>query len=144
LGHRYEKKFLSGKDRAIETVYQKLNGQEYSRKVELKEKKPAIGDKVEHKGKTYKVTGFDWGRGGTKIKLEQEGNPTWKGSTNLEGWEALNGGGRNVDKDPDYKGFVSDYAKSGGPKENFAEMFAFYAMGRLPILQKGLFEELVF
>jgi hypothetical protein len=61
----------------------------------------------------------------------------------LEGYLAAKGQNRNVDEEPDYKGFVTDYAKES-PAENFAEMFAYYCQGRLPVLQSVAFEELAF
>ena len=96
-------------------------------------------------GKTYRVTLALPDRNGFKVHLERVDDPKWKASVSLEGYLSLKGEeARDVDENPDYKGFVSEYAKRGGPGENFAEMFAFYCMGRLPVLQSVAFEELCF
>jgi hypothetical protein len=59
----------------------------------------------------------------------------------LEGWLKKTGKPREIES-PDYKGYVTDYAKESSG-ENFAEMFAFYCMKRLPATQKELFEDFI-
>jgi hypothetical protein len=50
-------------------------------------------------------------------------------------WWVRNIEGKEPERSPDFKGFITSYAEKGGPSENFAEMVAFYALGKLP---KGL------
>jgi len=146
LGHRFEHKFLKGGSKAVNQLYRLLSGQEMSRKQRYDESMvPKPGEKLTSKGKTYLVTkAVPIGGNEYKIYLQQENNPEIQASISLEGWLSSFSISRNVDADPNYIGFVSNYAKTGGPSENFAEMFAFYAMGKLPVLQSLPFESLVF
>ena len=146
LGHRYEHKFLSGKKRDIEALYQQLGHQEYERtKVDLKKKQPKPGEEITNKGVTFIVTYVIPAKGGYRVNLAVKDNPARTAHVDLETYLRMKGQvARDVDENPNYKGFVSDYAESGGPGENFAEMFAFYAMGRLPVFQSLPFEQLVF
>lgn len=145
LGHRFEAKKLSSRAGDLRRLYSLINGQEYTRKKEMRAKKPPIGDKLVDKGKTYEVAGYDVGRNGLMVVLKQEGDPRIQAKVSLEGYLSRKGegGARNVDETPDFKGFVTEYAKKT-PSENFAEMFAYYCMGRLPVLQSVAFEELCF
>lgn len=147
LGHRYQHKFLKVNG-GIEMLYRTLSGQETKRKYDrekVKEKLPKPGETLVSKGKTYVVTRAipDY-KAGYKILLEQADNPKVQAAISIDGWLSMKGEHRNFDEDPNYIGFVTEYAKSGGPSENFAEMFAYYCMGRLPVLQSVPFEELVF
>jgi hypothetical protein len=148
LGHRYEHKFLNS-SREVQRLYSVLSGQEIRRKYDrekTKGKLPDRGETLVSKGKTYVVTQTvpDY-KAGYKIYLERQDDPQSTGSITLDGWLAMKGEtSRDVDTDPNYIGFVTDYAKRGGPSENFAEMFAYYCVGRLPVLQSAPFEELVF
>lgn len=153
LGHRYEHKFLQGRKRAIADLYQMIAGQEQHHQKKLREEKPKPGETLTDKGIVYQVMGTEWGRNGIVVLLQQTDNPKATARISLEGWhqkktqtkeQAGLTGIRNFDEDPNFKGFVSEYAKKGGPGENFAEMFAFYCQGRLPVLQSVAFEELVF
>jgi hypothetical protein len=147
LGHRFELKFLNGKQREIERLYQLIGGQERSRKWDHnKDRKPQPGTRLKTKGKTFIVkTVLPDVRHGFKVFLDVEGKPGATASVPLDSYLELQGEeARDTEADPNYKGFVSEYAKKGGPSENFAEMFAFFAMGRLPVLQSVEFEELVF
>jgi len=142
LGHRYEHKFLPGKKRDVEHLYYLISGQE--RDHQKKQDKPPPGEIwVSPKGKKYRVTGYLPGRAGLQVLMTQEDEPTMQARISLEGYLAAKGQNRNVDEEPDYKGFVTDYAKES-PAENFAEMFAYYCQGRLPVLQSVAFEELAF
>lgn len=146
LGHRYEKKFLSNKSGPA-ILYRTLEGQERNRSWGLKKqpKKPDPGDTLVSKGKTYIVTQTLPDRNGYKVHLTVDGDPKAKATVPLDTfWELKGQKARDFDEDPGYIGFVSDYAKRGGPSENFAEMFSYYCMGRLPVLQSVPFEELVF
>lgn len=151
LGHRYEYKFLTGKNRAIERLYQLIGRQEYNRTQDLRDKAPKPGDTVTTKGKTYRVINTEYSRGSIRVNLElvRPGAYDYPGAgpkahIPLEGWNALVGGGKSRDTDsPDFEGYVTEYAKRGGPSENFAEMFSVYCLGRLPPKQKAAFEELL-
>lgn len=148
FGHRYAHKFLKNKQ-GIARLYRLISSQESDRERDLKKnlKAPEVGDTVVIKGDLYRVRAVTWGRGGEKVVLEDPDNPKGTASISLEGYLSYKGGGpdrtRNFDEDPNYKGFVTNYAGKD-PDENFAEMFAFYCMGRLPVLQSVAFEELVF
>lgn len=140
LGHRYHYKFLASKKREIEQLYRNIGHQEVMQSVELQ--KPEPGEVVTEKGKSYRVTGTRWGRSGLQVALERVDNPKSTAQVSLEGYHRLKGNERAVT--PDLKGYVSEYAKRGGPEENFAEMFAFYCLKKLPTAQVELFETLVF
>jgi len=145
LGHRYEHKFLAGKSRDIEHLYQLLSGQERTRKYD-RDDLPKPGDEITEKGKTYRVVHvLPDRRMGYKVILSQPDDPRVRASIGIEGYKEMQGEKpRNFDEEPNYKGYVTDYAKKGGPTENFAEMFAFYCLGRLPVLQSVPFEALLF
>lgn len=151
LGHRFEFMFMKGRGAALKRLYYKLTDQERKRRTE-DTVTPKIGDIATSKGKTWRVDGFGVSRAKVIVKLERIdlklGELPEKGSISLEGWSGLAGEGgtravRDVDTNPNFEGFVTNYAKQD-PSENFAEMFAFYCMGRLPVLQSGMFEEVVF
>lgn len=152
LGHRYEAKFLRGGARAVATLYREVNTQEFRRKSvgPRAEDKPNPGETIVDKGVTYSVVTTEWSpRSGYKVILQpNEGGvkPGVKVSISLEGWlDRKRGpaqGTRDLD-DPDHLGFVTAYAKKS-PSENFAEMFSFYAMGKLPKSLVPIFEQTVF
>lgn len=148
LGHRYEHKFLASKKGGIARLYQMLSGQERNRAWDPKKQKfPEPGETLEAKGRTYVVRRTIPGPGlnGFKVLLDVQGDPSASARVPLDAFWQLKGvAARDIDTNPNYIGFVTDYAKKGGPSENFAEMFAFYCMGRLPVLQSVPFEELVF
>jgi hypothetical protein len=143
LGHRYENKFLHNNN-GIFSLYRTLSGQEYEKQRAEKPEKPEPGETIVSKGKTYKVTGTRWSGRGIQVQLERADDPKYKAHVPLEAWAELKGQkSRDVSK-PDYIGFVTNYAKKGGPAENFAEMFAFYCLSKLPQKQVEPFEQLVF
>jgi len=147
LGHRFEHKFLQGKRRDVEHLYHMLSGQERDLQRQQRDKKPKPGETwvSPNGGKEYRVLRTEYGRGtDLKVIMERVGDPSTTAHITLEGFLAAKGQLRKVDEDPDYKGYVTEYAKRGGPSENLAEMFAFYCMGRLPTLQSVPFEELCF
>lgn len=144
LGHRFEHKKLKSLRWAVERLYGLIGGQEMKRvRTDLKDKIPPVGEEVTEKGKTYRVTKTLPDIKGYKVHLQRVDDPRAVASISLDGYLNLKGGNRDVDADPDFKGYVTDYAKKS-PGENFAEMFAFYCMGRLPVLQSVAFEELCF
>jgi hypothetical protein len=148
LGHRYETKFLKDK-RGVDRLYRLIDGQESDRERDIQKslKAPEVGETVVIKGGLYRVRAVTWGRGGEKVVLEDPDNPKGTASISLEGYLSYKGAApnraRNFDEDPNYNGFITNYAKTS-PTENFAEMFAFYCMGSLPVHQSVAFEELVF
>lgn len=149
LGHRYEHKFLKGTSRDVASLYNTLSGQEITRKFDrdkAKAKLPKPGETMVSKGKTYVVVqSLPDFKAGYKIHLHLEEDPRVKAAIAFDGWLAAKGeSARDFDSDPNYVGFITEYAKRGGPSENFAEMFAYYCMGRLPVLQSEPFENLVF
>lgn len=151
LGHRYETKFLRD-TQGVARLYRLISGQEDGKVREIQDQMsdsaPVSGDTVVIKGNLWQVKGLNWGRGGKRnVILEDPHNPKSLASISLAGYLHYKGGAglhvKTVDEDPDYKGFVTNYAKKS-PSENFAEMFAFYCMGRLPAAQAAAFEQLCF
>lgn len=145
LGHRYDHMFLKNK-RGVERLYQIQSGEEVEYKQRLRQKRPAAGDMwTSEKGEEYKVVAVERGRKGDVVVMQKVSNPRVTGKISLEGFLEIQeaGSARDLDQ-PDYKGFVTPYAKSGGPGENFAEMFSFYCLSTLPVFQSVPFEALVF
>jgi hypothetical protein len=141
MGHRYQHKFLKN-DRGIDRLYRILSGQENSKDGNADITLPALGETIPYKGKTLVVTALSNGKIRMRIKDDPK-SPIF--SLPFKDWAPMAYGtsSRDLSK-PNYIGFVSNYAKNGGPGENFAEMFAYYCMGDLPVLQSVAFEELVF
>lgn len=140
LGHRYEHKFLRGGDRALKVLYAIIDGQETKRGFD--EKPPQRGETAIYKNEEFVVVSTQWTPNGTKIHMEQKGNPRVKITSTMTGWRLLHGEPARDLKDPEHLGFVTGYAKKD-PSENFAEMFSFYCMGHLPAKQVPLFERAV-
>jgi hypothetical protein len=139
LGHRFQRKFLNN-DKGVVNLYNTLGTQEGKKTRSLP--RPQKGDTMEERGKVYVV---DYVLSTGKVYMHLEDNPKAKASIPLEGWlERKGDGAYSFQENPKYIGFVTPYAKSGGPNENFAEMFSFYCLGELPVLQSVVFEELVF
>ena len=124
LTHRLEEKFLASKKPAIVALYNtlKVHG--------MVEKMPDIGETVTYQGTTLVVDERDVRR--KILKLMSPENPLRRLPVSLATFRVLKG------DPPNPMSFVSDYAKRGGPQENFAEMVAFYAMGKLPEKQVEL------
>lgn len=142
LGHRYENKFL--KPGVTKRLYDVVSGQQTKKDWGVGGKKleaPAPGDTLPYKKEVLQVVRTI----GDKVYLTLPDEPNSKFTVPLATFWALKGKDpHNFDEDPNYIGFVTPYAKKGGPSENFAEMFSFYCLGRLPVLQSAPFEELVF
>lgn len=129
FGHRLGFKLLHN-DKAISTLYRRMDVSLSSDGPE-----PAIGDTITSKGRTYKVTGLSWKSSGKIVLLEDEAGG--KASVGLMSFNRI--------KDPTTispVGFVTPYAKSD-KDENFAEMFAFYCLGKLSADQEKHFLEAV-
>jgi hypothetical protein len=148
LGHRYEMKDMASKKRDIDHLYYILSNQERDDFGGMEKYAPKPGEKMTtKKGETYVVMGTElYSRGGPKVHLMLESDRKSGATISLEGWIATTQGMdkiRDLEGKPDYKGFVTNYAKKNA-SENFAEMFSFYCLGKLPALQKEPFEQLVF
>lgn len=139
LGHRLHFKFLKDKDREIQSIYaqiaRKASGQKLQRIREVLENHPVLpGDKYVEKGDVWEVTGTGYGRGGLIVQLarkledpETKQNVALKAHIPLEGYLLNKGLLTNLD----LSGFVTGYA-SKNHEENFAEMIAFWCLGKLP------------
>ena len=124
LAHRLQHKFLSGKQGDIEALYEAIKA---GRTVVSPSDLPKVGRDVTVNGKEWTVNKV--APRSKKITLYEKGKGTLFGArmeVSLDWWMV------NVEKASDYVGFVSGYAEKGGPDENFAEMVAFYAEGKLP------------
>ena len=146
LGHRYENKFLKDKNK-MNAMYRNLANQEAKADEELlkdESLRPAPGDELKQAAGTYVVTkvGYD------KVHLQMKDQPNLKGTISLLGWisapAALKTGASAsaTAKIPTHSVFVTNYAKTN-PSECFAEMFAFYCLGKLPADQVEMFEEVL-
>ena len=131
LAHRLQFKFLKSKTSEIRAMYQDI-----ARGVRFDPDQmanwPEIGREVQYKGDDLVVLTVD--RSKNKIQF---GEPPAQGvyqrkvyTAPLQWWQKNIEG--ETEKSPDSKGFVSAYAQKGGPDENFAEMVAYYALGKLP------------
>lgn len=141
LGHRYAHKFLRGGERAMAQLYYDIKHHETLREIDrIKLPLPQEGDTIVSKGHTYTVVGREYAGRGLRIQLQKDDGT--KAHTTVEGFRALQGDKRDSTV-PGFKGFVTDYA-SKNASENFAEMFAYYCMGRLPESQVSLFEKTLF
>jgi hypothetical protein len=141
FGHRLDHKFLQGKQIEINTMYKVLKDQEdFQRQDQLKA--PPEGEIISVKGVEYKVLRTEYSSHGRRVRLSLVEAPALTSYVSLEGYLQLQG---RLDRDldtPDYKGFVTDYAKTKSG-ENFAEMFSFYCLNKLPAAQVPLFESIV-
>ncbi len=131
LAHRLQNKFLKSKQREINTLYQTIAHHVRFGPTPT-EGWPELGREVEYKGDKLVVLGVS--QASNKIQF---GEPRAPGvlqrkvyTAPLEWW-LKNIEGKEPERGPDYKGFVSAYAQKGGADENFAEMIAFYALGKL-------------
>lgn len=143
LGHRYEVKFLSRRDSAATgRLYRILQGEEELKGTEVRVPKP--GDSFEDSSNrtlvVTKTTFNNKGEGVVEMHLKE--NPVKRFGIPLPLYWKYKGVD-TPDSDPNYIGFVTPYAKKD-KHENFAEMFAFYCMGKLPVKQSVPFEEIVF
>ncbi len=168
LGHRMQFKFMRGRDREIDRLYQEIDRGGSADKALM----PKPGDHVMLEGLDMTVRAIK----GPKIEVTPVMTPAYiakersrvekhvlKARPSLKDHpdlledqvvQTLAGMiytapvGMLVAENPkfrpvDFKGFVTSYAKTS-PTENFAEMFAFYCTGELPPTQSVAFEALVF
>ncbi len=146
LGHRYEKKFLGeNKTRQVQELFNLVHKHERENKRRNEGKQPKPGDKLSHKGRTFTVRDVESNlKSGFVVHLILDSRPGAIATIPLESYLILQGeAGRDL-TDPNFKGFVTDYALKKGSSENFAEMFAYYCQDNLPVSQSVAFEELVF
>ena len=145
LAHRLENKFLKSRQDKIRSLYQQIARHvRFGPNATPTEGWPEVGREVEYKGD--KLVVLDVKKYVNKIQF---GEPPAPGvvrrkvyTAPLEWW-SRNIEGKEPERGPDFKGFVTTYAQKGGPSENFAEMVAFYALGKLPTGLVELLEPIV-
>lgn len=157
LGHRLQHKFLAGKTRDIDSLYQQLRNHSILSDAPL----PKRGEEVVYEGKKMKVIDTDYRRRSVKIQEAEPvcfacGKPVEGHQPDAEHkapivrrvvytmpatsfWRLR---GQAVQADP--LDFITAYAKSGGPNENFAEMVSYYCLNKLPKTQTDLLEPIIF
>ena len=150
LGHRFENKFLKDKNK-MNAMYRKLSNQESQEEQDLlkdESLRPVPGDELKQlkNGEmiSYVVTkvGYD------KVHLQMKDEPRVTAKISLLGWISLPSSlktGASADagaKIPTHSVFVTNYAKTN-PSECFAEMFAFYCLGKLPADQVAMMEDVL-
>lgn len=149
LGHRYQFQFMKGRDSEVKSFYRWMEGEEVDR---LKDKRDEL---IPKKGDTITVKGIEWEAVSTIPSLSSSGvkyvvnmqtveQPPMKGKMDLEGWLSFKGIKLRDFNDQTLRGFVTEYAKRGGPDENFAEVFSIYCLGKLRSDYKEAFETLAF
>jgi hypothetical protein len=141
LFHRLHRKFLSGKDQKIKELYRKCS--QASESVEDAKRDrlpiPSIGDEVKYKGETLVVKTVDYRS--RAVHLVVKGEPKFILKIPIETYaENYLGVQKTV---VDTSGFVTSYARTGGPDENFAEMGSFYCLNKLSEEQVANFEEVL-
>jgi len=145
LGHRFENKFMKDKKKMNE-MYRKLMHQESQEEEELLKNKslwPQPGDELKQQSGTYVVTKVGYDK--VYLKMKDESNLT--GTISLLGWISAppalkTGASASVSVPKPNSVFVTSYAKTN-PSECFAEMFAFYCLGKLPADQVEMFEVVI-
>ena len=139
LAHRLQHKFLSGKKREIDGMYDIIA--RYAASSERELEYPEKGKQVEHDGSTLTVVDVRPYKGQvvfTDSKKDAKDRFVAPVTLWYKRFER-----KELADFPNYKGFVSEYAKSGGSGENFAEMVAYYALGKLPAAQVKLLESVI-
>lgn len=144
LGHRFENKFLKDKNK-MSAMYRKLANQEQKEEQDLlkdESLRPQPGDELKQQAGTYVVTkvGYD------KVHLQMKDQPNLTGTISLLGWisapPSLKTGSSAVPVPKQHSVFVTNYAKTNS-SECFAEMFAYYCLGKLPTDQVEMFEAVI-
>lgn len=133
LAHRYHYKVLGKSNQEVNKLYNTLKLAQESLPMEA----PQKGETLTWKGESYVVDGIDWERRRIKMKLPSEPDPRVSFFLPLSAYTQSKG------SPPSGLKFVTGYAEKGGPGENFAEMVAFYAMGKLPSEQVELLKPLL-
>lgn len=124
LGHRLQLRFLPpSKTAELKELYQKHKRQ--SRGIQDQVVFPEIGEEVPYRGKVLQVVKLEPARSRIVLKLKgDESNAVY--TIPLQKWKSPS----QPDPGPKAGGFVTPYAGTD-PEENFAELFAFYCLGRL-------------
>jgi hypothetical protein len=159
LAHRLEYKFLSSKTHEIASLYRQINTHSsFLSDTSL----PKLGETVLYEGKQMKVVDTDYRRKSVKVQEDAEprcfacGQPVKGHQPDAEHKTPIirkefytmpaamfyKLQGKEMEVDP--MDFVTPYAKRGGPTENFAEMVAYYVLGKLPKKQIDLLEPIIF
>ncbi len=138
-GHRYQHKFLRGGEKTLTQLYATIDRQEFRRRIQgpKESEKPTPGEVVEHKGTRYEA--IKLAPGGQKVEAVNQKNKK-RYLISLDSWNLLKRGENRDLSDPDHLGFVTEYAKRS-PGENFAEMFSYYCIGKLPRTLVPIFEQ---
>lgn len=144
LGHRYANKFLKLGKSGLNWLYQNIRMHELARSMEDRAEipTPKPGDAVKLKSGIFRVKSVEYVRGRSVINLEQNEKSGENPYITMDVWKKLHTP-KIETTHPDFKGFVTEYAKRGGPGENFAEMFAYYCLKKLPAAQVELFEKVL-
>lgn len=151
LAHRLQYKFLSGKEKLIRDMYQRIANKANAARAEALDRvwkdpslKPKPGDTfISKSGEEYEVSGFDvTPRSGITVQLRAKKQDipgvTQKAKIPLEGYAAAKG----ILPVVHHSGFVTSYAGTD-PDENFAEMVAFFCTGKLPEDQVEMLKEIL-
>ena len=144
LAHRLQNKFLKAKDNQIRTMYQSIVHNVRFGPAPSSTDWPTLGKQVQYKGKDLVVL-----RVNKDQNVIEFGEPPARGTFQREvykaplEWWTKTFEGREPERGPDFKGFITSYAQKGGPDENFAEMVSFYVLGRLPQGLVDLLEPLI-
>jgi len=143
LAHRFENKF-SVPSRDINNLYKTIARYDGGQAIAMSGW-PEVGRKIKYKKLDLVVVKVD--KVGNKITFEQPPAPGLikrkRYSAPLEWWIENIDVGAKIERSPDFKGFISPYAKKGGPSENFAEMVAYHALGELPASMVSLLKPLI-
>ena len=158
LAHRYHNKFVPGgeSNRDIKAIYMRLKNQDSDIPF------PKIGEEVKYEGKTLRVEDYDFRRKTIRLRAPEEevclacGHPAEGHQPDAEHkvpiikkriytmpLQMFNQLAGKPHESTNPLSFVTPYAEKGGPAENFAEMVAFYAMGKLPPEQVELLKPLL-
>jgi hypothetical protein len=130
LAHRYYYRFLApARHRDVKAIYAKIKSQQEGMDLPT----PSIGEVIKWKGEDLTVVAIDRQHGQIQMKIPTE--PKYTFSLAISAY--AHSKGFHASK------FVTPYAERGGPGENFAEMVAFYAMGKLPPDQVELLKPLL-
>jgi hypothetical protein len=138
LGHRLHFKFLAGKDRQIQEIYEVIADRNRQALWDMRQdpsKRPKPGDTIPEGRKTW-VVGPEGvqvnSRGQAGVIVELQSDPKKRAIIRLEEWFKQKGD----------LAFVSPYAEKNH-EENFAEMVAHYALGTLPDDQEPLLKNVL-
>lgn len=134
LAHRLHFKFLKAKDRDIRSIYaqiaRKTNWVDKKNKIQevLKDHPVLPGDTIVGKAnRIYEVVGPGYGSGGLRVELQRKDDPSQKAHIGLEAYLMTKG----LLTTQDLSSFVTGYAAKNH-EENFAEMIAYFCLGKLP------------